>query len=91
MEAKYSIAIAAVYATIYVFGARALYSRLGSVDPDLFSGLPAKDMFSVSRMIFDERLPKEGYPVWFKVAMRGLRIMLYLYPLVLIWAFFVIS
>lgn len=91
MEAKYSILIAAVYASVYIFGARSLYSKLVQVDPKLFAGLPVRDMFSVTRMMFDERLPKDGYPAWFKVVMKGLRWMALFYPVVLVWAVAVAS
>jgi hypothetical protein len=94
MNANIVIGAAAIYTMIYNFAARRVLFDLKKVDPDYFEYLGASDGISggnsvaIIKMIFDEDVPKRFYPDPLRKRFVIVRVMLALWPFVLIVGFF---
>lgn len=94
MNANIVIGAGAIYTMIYNLAARRVLFDLKKVDPDYFEflgagdGIGARNSFAIVQMIFDEDVPKRFYPDLLRKKFLAVRVMLALWPLVLVAVFF---
>lgn len=86
LEARDFIAMLALYIAIYYWLARSAFSQLRVIDPDRYSklggrqGIGMTNSMGVLRMLLDQELPKQSYPVGVGRKINGARRMLMALP-----------
>lgn len=94
MSANVAFSIGVVYTFVCYFAARRTLFDLKNVDPNYFEYLGASDgvngrnSAAIIQMMFDDGVPKKFYPEPLRRRFLMVRVMLALWPLVLIAALF---